>query len=66
MEKFLSNCAAAAVGWPLGAGRWSILGIAPHLADAELLASARIRRIITQDRPEMHGGREVWRTDCRI
>ena len=61
MEKFLSNCPAAAVGWPPGAGRWSILEIAAHLADAELLASARIRRVITQDRPEMHGYKqELW------
>jgi hypothetical protein len=61
MEEFLSNCPAAAVGWPPGAGRWSILEIAGRLADAELLASARIRRIVTQDRPEMHGYKqELW------
>ena len=35
--------------------------IAAHLADAELLASTRIRRIITQDRPEMRGyNQELW------
>ena len=33
--------------------RWSVLEIVCHLADAELLASARIRRIITQDRPNL-------------
>jgi hypothetical protein len=55
MDKFLSNCPAITVAWPPGFDRWSILEIAAHLADAELLASARIRRIITQDRPEMHG-----------
>jgi len=33
--------------------RWSVLEIVCHLADAELLASARIRRIITQDRPTL-------------
>jgi Mg2+ and Co2+ transporter CorA len=61
MEEFLSNCPAAAVVWPPGAGRWSILEIAAHLSDAELLASARIRRVITQDRPEMHGYKqELW------
>jgi hypothetical protein len=61
MEAFLSNCPAAAVVWPPGVGRRSILEIAAHLADAELLASARIRRIITQDRPEMRGYKqELW------
>jgi DinB superfamily len=61
MEEFLSFCPATAVTWPPGIDRWSILEIVAHLADAELLASARIRRIITQDNPEMHGYRqELW------
>jgi DinB superfamily len=55
MEEFLSNCPAEAVVCPPADGRWSILEIAAHLADAELLASTRILRIITQDRPEMRG-----------
>lgn len=38
-----------------------MLEIVCHLADAELLASARIRRIITQDRPQLWGYRqEQW------
>ena len=61
MEEFLSNCPADVVVWPPADGRWSILEIAAHLADAELLASTRIRRIITQDRPEMRGYKqELW------
>jgi Mg2+ and Co2+ transporter CorA len=61
MEELLSNRPADAVVWPPGSGRWSILEIAAHLADAELLASARIRRVITQDRPEMHGYKQdLW------
>jgi len=54
MEELLSNCPPAAVVWPPAVGQWSILEIAAHLAGAELMASARIRRIITQDRPIMH------------
>lgn len=43
--------------------RWSVLEIVCHLADAELLASARIRRIITQDRPQLWGyQQEQWAT----
>ncbi|HEU0180219.1 MAG TPA: DinB family protein [Blastocatellia bacterium] len=61
INELLSNCPAAAVVWPPGVDRWSILEIVAHLADAELLASARIRRVITQDRPEMHGYKqELW------
>jgi hypothetical protein len=61
MEEFLSNCPADAVIRSPAVGRWSILEIAAHLADAELLASTRIRRIITQDRPEMRGYKqELW------
>jgi hypothetical protein len=61
MNELLSNCPAAAVVRPPGLNRWSILEIVAHLADAELLASARIRRIITQDRPGMHGyQQELW------
>lgn len=40
---------------------WSVLEIAGHLADAELPASVRIRRILTQDRPRLWGYRqEDW------
>src|SRR5215212_5343890 len=43
--------------------RWSVLEIVSHLADAELLASVRIRRIITQDRPNFWGyQQEQWAT----
>ena len=42
---------------------WSVLEIVGHLADAELLASVRIRRIITQDRARLWGYRqEHWAT----
>jgi len=44
-----------------GENRWSILQVVCHLADAELLASVRIRRIITQDRNRLWGyQQEVW------
>ena len=61
MEELLSGCSLASVLWSPGPGRWSILEVTAHLADAELLASARIRRIITQDLPEMRGyQQELW------
>ena len=43
------------------ATRWSVLEVVCHLADAELLASVRIRRTITQDRPKFWGYKqEQW------
>jgi uncharacterized damage-inducible protein DinB len=45
------------------AERWSILEIVGHLADAELLAAVRIRRLLTQDRPKFYGYRQnEWAT----
>jgi hypothetical protein len=43
MEELLSKCPTAAVDWSPDVDRWSILEIAAHLADAELLASAPIQ-----------------------
>jgi hypothetical protein len=61
LEQAIVACAADCIGWKRDETRWSILEIAGHLADAELLASARIRRIITQDRPRLSGyQQEVW------
>jgi hypothetical protein len=61
MNEFLSNCPTAGVVRPPGVARWSILEITAHLADAELLDSTRIRRIIRQDCPEMPGHKqELW------
>jgi hypothetical protein len=46
--------------------RWSVLEIAGHLADAELLAAVRIRRILTQDRPLLYGyQQEQWARELR-
>lgn len=61
LEQFISGCSEPAAIWRPAVDRWSILEIAAHLADAELLASARIRRIITQDRPNLFGyEQERW------
>jgi hypothetical protein len=44
-----------------GSSPYSVTEIASQLADAELLASVRIRRIITQDRPNLYDyDPEAW------
>jgi hypothetical protein len=61
LEQVISAIPAELVVRRLSETRWSILEIVSHLADAELLASVRIRRIITQDRPNFWGyQQEQW------
>ena len=61
LESLLSSMPASDIARQPGENRWSVLQIANHLADAELLASVRIRRIITQDRTELWGyQQEIW------
>jgi uncharacterized damage-inducible protein DinB len=38
---------------PVAPGRWSILGVVCHLADAEILYADRIKRVLAEDRPTM-------------
>jgi len=61
LERAISLVPAGWVARRPAEDRWSVLEIVCHLADAELLASARIRRIITQDRPRLWGyEQEQW------
>ncbi len=63
LVRLLSDSSAEVVSWRPDPSRWSLLEIAGHLADAELIASVRIRRIITQDRPNLYGyDQEKWAT----
>jgi uncharacterized damage-inducible protein DinB len=38
-----------------GAGRWSVREIVHHLADSEMIAAARLRFLLAQDRPTIQG-----------
>lgn len=61
LESLVSSVSAETIVRQPGERRWSILQIVGHLADAELLASVRIRRIITQDRAKLWGYKqEIW------
>lgn len=53
LESLISATFAADVTRQPGEGRWSVLQVVGHLADAELLASVRLRRVITQDRANL-------------
>ena len=61
LERVISTASAETIVRQPSENRWSVLQIVCHLADAELLASVRIRRIITQDRTRLWGyQQEVW------
>lgn len=63
LERVVSEIPARRIAQRPSESRWSVLEIVSHLADAELLASVRIRRIITQDRPNFQGYKqEQWAT----
>ena len=38
-----------------GAGRWTVREIVHHLADSEMTAAIRLRRLLAEDRPEIQG-----------
>ena len=38
-----------------GPGRWSVREILHHLADSEMTAAVRLRLLLAQDRPTIHG-----------
>ncbi len=61
LARTVASCPAEAATWRPDEGQWSILEIAGHLADAEMIAAVRIRRILTQDHPFLYGyQQEVW------
>jgi hypothetical protein len=49
------------IGKPEAEGKWSILQVICHLADAELMQAWRIRRVLTEDVPRLSPmDQDVW------
>ncbi len=49
---------------PEGDGKWSILDVIQHMADTELVQGWRIRLILTEQEPELHGiDQDAWAAD---
>ncbi len=47
-------------------GKWSVLDVAQHLADSELVGGFRFRMILAHDRPSLPGyDQEAWVTNLR-
>jgi len=46
---------------PEAEGKWSVAGVLQHLADAEIVWSYRLRRMLSEDRPELRGwDQDLW------
>src|SRR5690606_29130053 len=51
---------------PEAPGKWSVVEVAQHLADSELVFGYRIRMTAAHDRPAIQGyDQDLWATDLR-
>ena len=51
---------------PEKAGKWSVREVARHLADSELVWAVRLRMVLAQERPTLHGyDQEAWASRLR-
>lgn len=66
LERRARGLSAAARERPEAPGKWSVLQVVQHLADAELAFGFRLRQILTADQPVLQGYNEnAWMTVLR-
>lgn len=53
VASFVTGAAGAELDFVPGAGKWSVRQILCHLADGEIVAAARFRRVIAEDTPAL-------------
>jgi DinB family protein len=57
----LAGLAGADLARPERPGKWSMLHVVRHLADSDLVWGYRLRRILAEDRPSIHGyDQDLW------
>jgi hypothetical protein len=61
VPRLVGNATAAQLNKAPAAGEWSPREVISHLADSDLVAGARMRMIVTQDRPTIVGyDQDAW------
>jgi hypothetical protein len=61
MEQRVRGLDDATLRRPEAPGKWSVLEVVQHLADAELVTGYRIRTVLTEDTPPLRGyDQDVW------
>src|SRR5213594_1090950 len=61
VARLLAGVSAADLARPEAPGKWSLLQVIRHLADSEIVWAYRIRRILAEDRPQIHGyDQDLW------
>jgi len=61
VARLLAGVSAADLARPEAPGRWALLQVIRHLADSEIVWAYRIRRILAEDRPQIHGyDQDLW------
>jgi hypothetical protein len=57
----IGGMTTAQLATPERAGKWSVLQVIQHLADAELVGGFRFRMVLAHDRPELPGyDQDLW------
>ena len=61
LARLMAGLSAADLARPETQGKWSMLQVMRHLADSEIVWAYRIRRILSEDRPQIHGyDQDAW------
>ena len=57
----LASATADVIARPEAPGKWSVGQVIAHLADSELVWGYRLRRVLAEDRPVLHGyDQDLW------
>lgn len=61
LERATTGLTDAQLRTPEAAGKWSVIEVAQHLADSELVGGFRFRMIVAHDAPELPGyDQDAW------
>jgi hypothetical protein len=66
LDQRIRGVPEAALRRPEKPGKWSAIEVIQHLADSDLVTGYRIRTVLSEDRPPLHGyDQDRWATEFR-